>query len=211
MITNTLLTTHIIAGITALLTGYTSLLSKKGSPIHVKSGRIYMWAMLLVVTTAFPISVLRPNPFLFCIAIFSGYLTYVGVRSVIQKSCFIKGVDYWVSGTMFATSILAYTTIFLLPYGQTLPEGFATISLVFASIACLLSSSELFLSKWVWGKSSYLEKHNSFINGALLSTTTAVLVTLNARLGLPNIVIWLGPTILVTPLIFYHNFKLKRR
>jgi uncharacterized membrane protein YoaK (UPF0700 family) len=51
-----------------------------------------------------------------------------------------------------------------------------------------------------------IAKHLSFMLGASIGTVTAFLVT-NFQLQ-PAIILWLGPTLLLTPYIFYWNYKL---
>lgn len=47
---------HIAAGSLALLLFWTAGLMKKGTPVHRKVGRVYLWAMLGVVVTAVPLA-----------------------------------------------------------------------------------------------------------------------------------------------------------
>ncbi len=68
-----LVNTHIAVGSLALLIFWVPALAKKGSPLHVRSGRIYVTAMYIVAVTAFiasimvlldPIGIRRPDAML---------------------------------------------------------------------------------------------------------------------------------------------------
>ena len=75
-----LLSIHILAGIFALLSSALAVFSEKGKRIHVLSGRIYFWSMLVIFLTAIPMSIITSNIFLFLIAIFSFYQSFAGMR-----------------------------------------------------------------------------------------------------------------------------------
>jgi len=68
-----LVTTHIAVGSLALLIFWVPALAKKGSPLHVRAGRIYVTAMYIVAVTAFvasimvladPVGIRRPDDIL---------------------------------------------------------------------------------------------------------------------------------------------------
>ena len=75
-----LLPIQILAGIIALLGAAPSVLSEKGKKLHVLSGKTYFWSMVVIFSTAIPMSIISRNIFLSLIAIFSFYLTFVGMR-----------------------------------------------------------------------------------------------------------------------------------
>ena len=50
---------HVIAGLTALITGATAALARKGSPRHIRAGRWYYRAITVVFATATALSVMR--------------------------------------------------------------------------------------------------------------------------------------------------------
>ena len=68
-----LVTTHIAVGSLALLIFWVPALAKKGSPLHVRAGRVYVTAMYIVAVTAFfasimvlvdPLGIRRPDDIL---------------------------------------------------------------------------------------------------------------------------------------------------
>lgn len=42
---------HILAGLTGVVCGATAALTRKGSPAHVRFGRIYGWALVAIIAT----------------------------------------------------------------------------------------------------------------------------------------------------------------
>lgn len=50
---------HVIAGLTAVITGAAAALTRKGSPRHVKAGRLFYHAITLVFATATALAVMR--------------------------------------------------------------------------------------------------------------------------------------------------------
>ena len=78
---------HAPLGGIALLSGGISLVSKKGSPLHKKSGKVFFYSMLLSAFSALVVSVLpnHKSPFLFSIGIFSSYFLISGILSLRYK------------------------------------------------------------------------------------------------------------------------------
>lgn len=77
---------------------------------------------------------------------------------------------------------------------------------VFGFIGCIFSLSDLktYCKKEARGKQR-IAKHLSAMLGATIATVTAFSVT-NIPLQ-PQIILWLGPTILLTPVIVWWNYK----
>jgi len=54
-----ILAVHVIAGLTAVITGATAALARKGSPRHIRAGRWYYGAIAVVFATATGLAVMR--------------------------------------------------------------------------------------------------------------------------------------------------------
>lgn len=85
MIETLLVTTHVGAGVTALLVAPVAMLTRKGGRAHRRWGRVYFWAMFVIFVSALVILFVRPNIFLFIISILSFYAAFSGVRSLRRK------------------------------------------------------------------------------------------------------------------------------
>ncbi len=55
----TIVVIHILLGIICVISGGVAMLSKKGSRLHVRAGKIYYWVLLLVFITVIPLSIMR--------------------------------------------------------------------------------------------------------------------------------------------------------
>jgi len=75
-----LLFLHVLSGIVALGSATFATSSRKGASFHRRVGAVFFWAMLGVGVTAIPVTFVRPNPFLFFIALFSFYMAFAGYR-----------------------------------------------------------------------------------------------------------------------------------
>ena len=70
-----LLISHVAAGTIALLIGLVPMFSKKGSQLHNRTGRVYVWCMTYVAATAVLLFIVQPftifRLFLAGVAVFS--------------------------------------------------------------------------------------------------------------------------------------------
>lgn len=80
-----LMALHMAAGGVAFLAAPVAMAAAKGGLWHRRAGQAYVWGMAGALGAAVPISLLRPNPFLFAVALFSGYLVYSGYRALYRK------------------------------------------------------------------------------------------------------------------------------
>ena len=78
---------HAPLGGVALLSGGISLISKKGSHLHKKLGKVFFYSILLSAFSALVVSVLpnHESPFLFSIGLFSTCFLVSGIRSLKYK------------------------------------------------------------------------------------------------------------------------------
>lgn len=81
-----LLLLHIIAGTIALVSGGISFSVRKGKGCHTRSGSFFYFAMLAVGVSALVMCLLKFNPFLFIVGLFSLYMTITGFRSIKLKN-----------------------------------------------------------------------------------------------------------------------------
>lgn len=78
---------HVISGTIALIVGFLILLKTKGTPLHIKLGYLFIYCMIVVVTTgAFGVIVFKRNLFLLLITVLAAYNTYSGFRVLKEKS-----------------------------------------------------------------------------------------------------------------------------
>lgn len=187
---------HIAAGTTALVTGFISIVSKKGQFIHRSSGKVYFWSMLVVALSAALMSLVKQLDFFLMLSMFAGYAAFAGYRSILNKSRRANLLDW----LMLAAALI--TCIFMIASGNM-------VLTIFGTIFTLLSVSDArdFFRKdpSVFQQKRWLAVHISRMMTAYIATTTAFLVV-NVSDEMPqqlNVIIWLAPTLAFTPLILY--------
>jgi hypothetical protein len=195
-----LLVIHIVAGSIGLSTGTLNIIRKKGDTAHKKAGMFFLYAMLINGFAGFFMAILHQNQFLLIIAVFSIYLTSTGQRYLLWKNPTYKvqKTDWLLSSLMLVAAIGFIIWGALLVFTA---ENFGIVLLVFGFISILMVTQDF---KNYNGKSKFknfwLLAHIQRMTGAYIAATTAFLVVNNTFL--PNIVAWLLPTVIVTPLIF---------
>jgi hypothetical protein len=92
MLYKTLLTLHGLFGLVALATFWIAAFAKKGSPLHVRTGNVYLASMLGIVVTAVPMSAIiafsgRPGvaTFLAYLVVITASAMWLGRRAVRRK------------------------------------------------------------------------------------------------------------------------------
>jgi uncharacterized membrane protein len=98
---------HVVAGTIALIIGFFAIFSTRRSSNHRQAGRIFLYLLLIVVTTGF-IGWLfyRSNSFLLMLTMLSGYVGYAGYRAVRLREKRTSLVDVVVASTALITGIL---------------------------------------------------------------------------------------------------------
>jgi len=130
-----LVAVHGLAGLVALITFWLAGFARKGSPLHVRSGRTYLLAMLGIVVSALPMSVfffLRNMPgigtfllYLVVITATSMWLGYRAIRLKRDKPRF-HGRSYAVVGGFNVLAALTVLTVGL-AMGNPLLIGFSAV------------------------------------------------------------------------------------
>lgn len=199
-----ILVLHIVAGFTALVSGGFSLSAPKEKRLHNTAGKVYTLAMIGVGTTAIAMCLLKYNPFLFTIGIFSTYMTLTGYRSLQYKKHNFKPdskIDWVLLISAFVLAA-AFTTHMIMQEGFHL-QRMQLVLMIFMSIllSMLLNDVRLLRKLDQLKKSDLLRRHISRMGGAYISTITAFLVT-NVHTE-PVYISWLLPTAIGTPFIVY--------
>ncbi|PBQ33600.1 hypothetical protein CNR22_18065 [Sphingobacteriaceae bacterium] len=193
---------HIGSGFLALLCGLISIVSKKGGKMHRTSGKVFFYAMLGVCFTSVYISLVKDNSFLLVVGIFSFYLNYFGFMALKNKTLRPKLLDWLVIAiTAINSFFMVYSmNVVLMVFGGI---GFYAIVLNLRTSIHVLQNKELPDLFW-------LRRHIGMMTGAFIATATAFLVVNSDSLkvfALPGWLLWLLPTFLLVPLIFYYNKK----
>ncbi len=202
-----LLAIHIIAGGIGLFTGTINLIRTKGDKKHQLTGKFFFYGMIINAIAGFIMSIMHNNLFLLIIAVFSFYMVATGQRFLslkkLDKGQKAEPIDWALSITMilFALGFLSYGS-YLCVNGNNM----GIILLVFGMISILMARKDILIYKGnLKFKNEWLLVHIQRMVGGYIAALTAFLVVNNVYL--PSLVAWLGPTVVLTPLIVYWSRK----
>lgn len=197
-----LLGVHIAGGALCLITGFISLVIKKGGKVHRKSGKLFYYGMMAVALSALLLSIIKHIPFLLAVAVFSFYMNYFGYRALKTKTHQLQIADWTVVVlSMLAIVYMAYSMQpVLLVFGGIL--SVMILNTVKAHLGQDLSKPVI--------KQQKIQTHISLMTGAYIATITAFLVV-NVKSFEPGWLLWLLPTAVGVPVIVYFSrqWKLK--
>ena len=197
---------HAAFGGIALITGFISMVAKKGKTIHKKSGLLFFYSMMLSGIIALVVAVLpkHESPFLFAVGIFSLYFVLTGKRALhfkLEKPDL--RADKWISKIMILTGVL----MILLPI--VLTKRIHIVLVVFAIIGIVFSARDLKLFKNPEQlRKGWLKLHLGKMIGGYISATTAFVVV---NEYFPSFYGWFIPGIIGGFIIAYWMRKLKTK
>lgn len=203
-----LLIVHIIAGFTALIAAAVATVTKTMEMPHrwhVQSGTVFFWGMAGVFLTAVPLTILRPNTFLFLIAILSFYFALAGWRYARNRRGSPGRLDWVSAGVMvLAGAVMMIFGVFLLSSGDT--DGITMLAL--GAVGTGLSTADLRRS-WRGGVmgAERIAQHLTMMLAGAIATITAFVVT-NVAME-PAFIAWLAPTVVITPIIIVWSRKIR--
>ena len=199
-----LLPIHILAGIIALSCTVISVSSEKGKKIHILSGRTYFWCMVVIFLTAIPMSIISSNVFLFLIAIFSFYLAFAGMRFARNRKGVATILD-WIAVCLMIFSGLGMWILAVIFFLNSNTQYIVLLVFGFLAIALGYADFRTYKNNSATGKER-ISRHLTNMMGGTIAVITAVLVV-NPPFE-PEWVWWVLPTVLITPVIFWWNFKI---
>ncbi len=207
MLSAVLLSIHIGAGTLALLTAAIAVFTPKGEKWHILSGRVYAVAMAVVFLTAVPLALLGASIFLLLIAFFSFYLVFAGWRFARNRRGRPHTVDWAAAAIMLTTGLgMGVYAGILAGSGDS---QWVTMT-AFAGIALALGVADgLYhrLQRATGGRR--ISRHLTNMLAGTIATVTAVLVV-NVDTN-PVWIAWILPTVVITPLITWWNFRVARQ
>lgn len=204
---------HVICGFTALIVGLIPMLSKKGSTLHINTGKIYFWAMFGVFLTSSSMFLLKPQKllFLFLIGIFSFYQTLSGARIIRYKDLKtpIASFDKIIAIVVVLSGALMIAMGVYALYTNQISRGiiisvFGTI-LVTQGILDFRNFTVNHTNRLQRNPKAWLRQHIARMGGSYIATITAFIVVNNTIL--PSLMAWLTPSLVGTFFIIYAQKK----
>ncbi len=207
---------HVTVGSLALLTGLFAILLRNKIKLHRPFGKIYFWCMTIIFFSSTYMSIYHSNLFLLCVGFFTYYSAITAYRSLSLKKLHLdqhpSKLD-WGIEIFFGAVHIAFVTyaIVLIINGH---KDIGIISLVFGLIGLNGNRTTLArLKKKLVYKNYWLLAHIGGMLGSYIGALTAFLVNNGQYIRVPGIFLWLGPTVIFVPLIFYelNNHKKKSK
>jgi hypothetical protein len=203
-----LLIVHIVAGFTALTAAAVATLTKTldvAHQWHVYSGTVFFWGMVVIFLTAIPLALIRPNTFLFLIAILSFYVALAGWRYATYRRGSPRPLDWGSASVMaLAAGVMIIFGVFLLSHRNT--NGITMI--ILGGIGATLSIADLRTLQQGGAKGpERIVQHLTMMLAGTIATITAFVVT-NVPVQ-PAFIVWLAPTVVITPIIVVWNRKIR--
>lgn len=203
---------HVLAGIGALISGAMAIILKRNTPKHKPVGRFYFWCMTVIFITGVFLSVAKGLLFLFFISIFTYYATIIAYRSLRlkhlhdgQKLLWIDWLVETIAGTTFMGLMVYAVYHYMVNHSSV-----AVIPLFFGLIGLLGVYRNV--SNFIKGPKEtmyWLKKHIGNMCGSYIGAITAFVVNQSEHIPVNPIFLWLGPTIILVPVIMVELKKIK--
>jgi hypothetical protein len=200
---------HVVAGILSLLCALIAVAVRMANwpqRWHVLSGQIYTYAMWTIFLTVIPLTLFfKQNLFLLVVGIFSAYLATAGWRYAKNR----QGTPQWVDWAL--VWLMALTAVVMLAYGIWLLSrgvGLGIVMIVFSVLAALLASQDIksMRAGGLTGKARIARHLTMMLAGTIAVITAALVVQVKFE---PAFVLWIAPTLIITPLISYWRRKVE--
>ena len=172
-----LVAAHGLVGLVALVTFWLAAFAKKGSPLHLRTGRLYMRAMIGIIVTAVPMAAIIGARGHLQNALFLAYLVVItstgvwqGWRAVKRKrdQAAFRGGPY---AAIAVLNLLAAVTVFVVGQraGNVLLMGFSAIGAIGGAQMLARRARPLVEKRW------WLREHFSAMIGCGVATHVAFL------------------------------------
>ena len=208
-----LLTLHIIGGALGLVTGTINLVRKKGDKNHKRTGKLFVYGMLTAGFSSLMLSILHPNYFLFIVGVFTVYLVGTGNRYTSLKMLSFDQKPAIIDWLLTIGMLVAGLVFVGLGVYHLLDNNiFGIVFIVFGVIGLgsVKSDMDNYRGK-AKAKNYWLLIHIARMTGGYISALTAFLVVNGNYLpaAIPSTLLWLLPTLILTPLIIVWTRKYK--
>ena len=202
---------HVGLGFLALFAGPAAMYTRKGGTAHRRWGWVFAVSMGVVVVTAVPLALESDNVFLLFVSGFSGYFVWTGVRALGHKPG--STGPTWPDG--LGTGSMLLVGIVLVGWGGWMygESSVAPVALAFGGIGTVLAGYDVYnLLTPPSDPRAWFFTHLSRMIGGYIAAVTAFATT--SLTMLPELVRWLGPTIIgvaaIAWLIRSYRFRFAR-
>lgn len=205
---------HVSAGCGALISGAIAMILKGNTPKHRIAGKVYFWNMTFIFVSGLYLAVHRNSLFFVFISFFVYHNLISAYRSLklkqLHKGQAVETLD-WAIEIMAGMANLCFVGFAGYWYSKGMGST-ALIPLVFGTLGCrtVFQNVSLFIKK-TNDPTYWLQRHISGMVGSYIGAITAFMVNQGHNLKMiPEVVLWLAPTAILTPLIILEIRKLKK-
>lgn len=205
---------HVLAGIGALISGAVAIVLKTNTPKHKPVGRFYFWCMTVIFITGLFLSVCKGLLFLFFIAIFTYYATLIAYRALRLKELHNgqrpANIDWFIEAVAALTFI--GLILFAVYHFAVFRSSDALIPLVFGALGLIGVYRNVM--RFIKGPKEtlyWLKIHIGNMCGSYIGAITAFVVNQFEHIPLNPVVLWLGPTAILVPVIMAETRKVKSK
>jgi uncharacterized membrane protein len=212
-----LIWSHVAAGTLSLVTGLiAAFYTRKGSNLHRQLGKVYFWSMFWIFISALLIvSFIQFSFFLTIIAVFSFYLAYSGYRVLKLKKTMKPELIDWIASiiAMIVGASLFIYGVIMHTQSNFILGNLSTIFGFFTARTGLVNFNgfrKIHQQEKMW----WWFAHMGSMSGSLIAAITAFLVQNGRIFGVSenlNWALWILPSIVGTPLIFYWVNKYRKQ
>ncbi len=206
--------THIFAGCSALITGALAIIYKSQTPKHRIVGKVYFWSMTHIFLSGMYLSIYRNSLFFIFISFFVYHQVITAYRALKLKDLH-KGQQP--SRIDWAIEIIVgiANVCFLIFGGYWYMKGmgaFALVPAVFGilGIRSVYQNVQRFITKPI-DPTHWLQIHIGNMIGSYIGAVTAFLVNQGSHIPIPQVILWLAPTAILTPMIAIEIRKIKSK
>ncbi len=205
-----LLISHASAGFITLITGIVAMVSPKKLRVHRPAGKIFYYVMWYVVLSAFVLSYLKVNVFLFLVGTLTFYTNISGYQSLQLYKSKKPSITWkhWAPWLVTVFLLMACQYLVISQYGVRWDGAFIVVNVFTLILSLNLLQDISYLSGKIKNKKSYLRMHIGKMGGTFIAAITAALVQ-NVTTD-PMWIGWLAPTALVTPILVYYSASVRK-
>ncbi len=203
---------HILCGTIALFAGVSAIALKNNIKWHKRVGYTFYICMTGVFLSSMYLSIHKRSMFLFLVGLFTYHGALIGYRALKHKKLHlgvgVAKLDFVIEyfGGIIYLGLIGFAIYFYTLF----QNSEALIPLVFGLIGLrgVILNLRVYYTLKV-SKNYWLIKHVGNMMGSYIGTITAFVVNMNKYLHLPELVIWLGPTLILVPIIVMETRKIK--
>lgn len=203
---------HVLAGLGALISGALAITLRRNTPKHKPVGRVYFWCMTIIFVTGVFLAVCKALLFLFFIAIFTYYATIIAYRALRLKKLHLEQKPASIDWLVEIIAACTFIGLILFAIYHYLENGSsqAVIPLTFGLLGLFGVCKNV--KRFIKGPKEtnyWLKIHIGNMLGSYIGAITAFVVNQSDKIPLNPIILWLGPSVILVPIILVELKKVK--